>query len=93
MIEKPTILFLTSEVVPFSKSGGLADVAGALPDALAALGCAVTVVSPFHGNLLRDEFETTPVDTPPITVEAGGTTYPLTLRTPVTRWPGRRNLR
>ena len=32
------IAFLTSEAVPFSKTGGLADVCGSLPPALAALG-------------------------------------------------------
>ena len=32
------ILFVASEVEPFAKTGGLADVAGDLPRALAALG-------------------------------------------------------
>jgi glycogen synthase len=32
------ILFLSPEVVPFAKSGGLADVAGSLPIALKRLG-------------------------------------------------------
>jgi starch synthase len=35
-----------SEVVPFAKSGGLADVAGALPKALSELGHEVRVVMP-----------------------------------------------
>ena len=38
--------FVASECVPFSKTGGLADVAGALPPALAALGHRVTVYLP-----------------------------------------------
>jgi len=41
------VAFITSEVVPFSKTGGLADVAGALPIALAELGVDVTVFSPY----------------------------------------------
>src|SRR5512140_803419 len=40
------ILFVSSEVAPWSKTGGLGDVAGALPRALAARGHAVSVVSP-----------------------------------------------
>ncbi len=40
------ILFVASEVAPWSKTGGLGDVAGALPRALAARGHAVAVVSP-----------------------------------------------
>ncbi|MGD1147258.1 MAG: glycogen synthase GlgA [Thermoanaerobaculaceae bacterium] len=48
------IAHLASEVVPFSKTGGLADVAGALPPALAALGHEVTVVVPAHRTTLKD---------------------------------------
>ncbi len=40
------ILFVSSEVAPWSKTGGLGDVVGALPRALAARGHAVSVVSP-----------------------------------------------
>ena len=40
------IFFVASEGVPFSKTGGLADVVGALPKALAGLGHDVAVVLP-----------------------------------------------
>src|SRR5437016_13829709 len=40
------IAFAASECVPFSKTGGLADVVGALPRALAALGHELTVYLP-----------------------------------------------
>jgi starch synthase len=45
------VLFVTSEVAPFSKTGGLGDVAGALPAALAALGHDVKVVSPRYADV------------------------------------------
>ncbi|MCA9587443.1 MAG: glycogen synthase GlgA [Myxococcales bacterium] len=40
------ILFVSSEVAPYVKVGGLADVAAALPKALKSLGHKVTVVAP-----------------------------------------------
>jgi starch synthase len=40
------VLICVSEAVPFAKTGGLADVAGALPSALAELGCEVRLVLP-----------------------------------------------
>ncbi len=42
------VLFVSSEVVPFSKTGGLADVSGSLPTAISKLGCDVRVISPFY---------------------------------------------
>src|SRR5947208_16784579 len=40
------IVFAASECVPFSKTGGLADVVGALPKALVELGHSVSVYLP-----------------------------------------------
>ena len=42
------ILYATSEAVPFCKTGGLADVAGSLPPALAAEGAEIAVVLPLY---------------------------------------------
>lgn len=42
------ILFVGSECVPFVKTGGLADVMGALPKALSSKGCDVRVFLPFY---------------------------------------------
>ena len=42
------ILFATSEAVPFCKTGGLADVAGSLPQALANAGNEVQVILPLY---------------------------------------------
>lgn len=47
MVKKElNVLFVASEVVPFAKTGGLADVSGALPKALGAMGHNVVVVMP-----------------------------------------------
>ena len=45
------ILFCTSEVTPYSKTGGLADVSNSLPQELNALGHAVRVITPKYGPL------------------------------------------
>ncbi|MBI4341843.1 MAG: glycogen synthase GlgA [Candidatus Omnitrophica bacterium] len=50
------ILFLASEVDPFAKTGGLADVAGALPKALAALGHDIRIVMPLYRQIDRAKF-------------------------------------
>ena len=45
------ILYVTSEAAPFCKTGGLADVAGSLPPALAANGDEVAVILPLYGQI------------------------------------------
>jgi starch phosphorylase len=45
------ILILSAEITPFAKTGGLADVVGALPKALHALGHDVRVVMPRYGRV------------------------------------------
>ncbi len=42
------ILFVSPEVTPFAKTGGLADVSGALPKALQNLGCDVRIALPLY---------------------------------------------
>lgn len=45
------VLFVTSEVFPYSKTGGLADVSNSLPQALNSLGNDVRIVTPKYGPL------------------------------------------
>ncbi len=59
------VVFAASEGVPFSKTGGLADVIGALPRALAELGQKVSVILPRYR------------ETPPAPVTLSNLTLPL----------------
>ncbi|MBI5585851.1 MAG: glycogen synthase GlgA [Deltaproteobacteria bacterium] len=50
------VLFASSEVVPFAKTGGLADVAGSMPQALKKLGCDVRLVLPLYRMVRQGNF-------------------------------------
>ncbi|MGE5400657.1 MAG: glycogen synthase GlgA [Ignavibacteriales bacterium] len=54
---KLKILFVTSEVVPFVKTGGLADVSAALPQTLTELGHEVRIVVPKYGAIDERRFK------------------------------------
>ncbi|NQU95166.1 MAG: glycogen synthase GlgA [Candidatus Omnitrophica bacterium] len=45
------ILFASSEVAPFAKTGGLADVSASLPAALGEIGCETKVILPFYKSV------------------------------------------
>jgi starch synthase len=66
-----SLLMVGSEAVPFSKTGGLADVLGALPQAIARLGWTVTLVVPRYRGV--------PAGAPltPIEVVVGGVRFEL----------------
>jgi starch synthase len=48
VVEQLNILFLSPEAVPFAKTGGLADVAGSLPDSLHRLGLNIRLILPLY---------------------------------------------
>jgi starch synthase len=61
-LKKPLgILFLSSEVTPFAKTGGLADVAGSLPDALKRQGADVSIALPFYRATREGAFSVRPL--------------------------------
>jgi starch synthase len=51
------VLFLSSEVTPYAKTGGLADVAGSLPGALKRLGVEVSVGLPLYRSVREGSFQ------------------------------------
>ena len=65
------VAFLASEVMPYAKTGGLADVAGALPKFLAALGAQVRVFMPLYREVRKKNLPLEPV-IDDATLEIGG---------------------
>ena len=50
MKNKINVALISSEVMPFSKTGGLADFSFGLSKSLAELGCRVSVFSPLYAK-------------------------------------------
>ena len=51
------VLFVSSEVAPFAKTGGLGDVVGALPKALRRRGIDARVVMPLYAGMRWHDLE------------------------------------
>jgi len=50
------VTMASPEIAPFAKTGGLADVLGSLPKALAKLGIKLTLIMPAHRSVLQGNF-------------------------------------
>ncbi|MCG2690468.1 glycogen/starch synthase, partial [Candidatus Parcubacteria bacterium] len=53
MPNKLKIVHIASEVSPYSKTGGLADVARSLPKAIKRLGHDIIVITPLYGQVIN----------------------------------------
>ena len=73
-----SVLMIGSEAVPFAKTGGLADVLGALPLSLARLGWDVTLVMPrYRGIAAPQEIDRTTIAIGPERFDVGFCVKPL----------------
>lgn len=72
------ILFASSEVAPFAKTGGLGDVGSALPRALSAAGHDVRVIMPMYSRVLGAGRQFTEV-IPELWLDLGGTRVKVSL--------------
>ena len=55
------IFYLSSEVYPFSKTGGLAEVAGSLPQAIKSFGHDIRIFTPRYKNTIKNNLGKVPV--------------------------------
>src|SRR3989338_4780347 len=63
MMRALKVLIATPEAIPFAKTGGLADVTGALPKVLQGLGCEVRLIMPFYRQIQESGEKTEIKDT------------------------------
>ncbi len=78
--EKIVVAVVTTEIVPYSKVGGLADVMGALPDELEKLGAGISVFTPLYASIDRAKYgieKVGGIDGP--SVDVAGTAYPFAI--------------
>ena len=68
------VLYVSSEVVPFAKTGGLADVAGVLPLHVQQCGCDMRVVTPLYSTTQKQNFNLDPIG-PEFQIQMGMTAY------------------
>ena len=60
--KQPKVLFVSSEVYPFAKSGGLADVSFGLPKALSTM-FDISIMMPMYSSIDKEKFNITETGT------------------------------
>lgn len=73
------VVYAASEFAPFAKTGGLADVAAALPRVLAGRGVSVTVMLPLYRSVGESGVRLEPLDPPEVEVPLGPHSIPVGL--------------
>jgi starch synthase len=82
-----TVCILSSEIVPYAKTGGLADVSGALVRSLRALGHEVCAFMPLYAIVQRNHPELQPVPgVQQVALTIGSSQYAFSLKT--AKFPG-----
>ena len=71
------ILFVSSEIAPYSKTGGLADVARALPKAIRAMGHDIRNIMPKYPSVDKADATLKPVGSFPVPMHYGSATAGL----------------
>ena len=62
-------MFVSAEVAPFSKVGGLADVVGSLPKVLEKMGHEVAIFTPLHGCIDQQKYGITEIENSKLTID------------------------
>lgn len=63
------IMFVSAEVAPFSKVGGLADVVGSLPKVLEKMGHEVAIFTPLHGCIDQHKYGIEELENSKLTID------------------------
>ena len=63
------IMFVSAEVAPFSKVGGLADVVGSLPKVLEKMGHEVAIFTPLHGCIDQKKYNIHEIPNSKLTID------------------------
>lgn len=72
MAKNIKVLFVSSEISPFAKTGGLADVASSLPLELSRMGVSVNLVMPKYGSIDENKFSLREVPDSNFQIQLGG---------------------